>query len=166
MNEQEATAVLSMLKAAYPNSYKDLKKQEARGVISVWAMQLADAPAELVYLAIHELISGSKFPPSVAEVREKIVSIGREAREVLDSRRQTKWALNFLKESHPDKYSGSEATEPSDFEKQAERIYELAKDFKAELSLYQLMQNDVLRNAIESPDTPLNLTLLGAKTNE
>lgn len=147
---------MSMLKAAYPNSYKDLKRQEAHGVISVWAIQLADAPAELVYLAINNLISVSKFPPSVAEVREKIVSIGCEAQGILYRRRQTEWTLKFLEESYPDEYSGNEVTEFCDFEKQAERIYELAKDFKAELSLYQLMQNDVLRNVIEDPDTPTN----------
>lgn len=72
MTREETIKVLAILKAAYPNSYKNMSKEEANGTVSVWAMQFATYPAELVMIAINKLISSSPFPPAISEVKDKI----------------------------------------------------------------------------------------------
>ena len=82
MTKKEALQVLAILKAAYPASYNGTK-EEAAGTVSVWCMQFADVPADIVLMAIHKLISTSKFPPTVAEVKSKIHSLHWEAYSAL-----------------------------------------------------------------------------------
>lgn len=82
MTKKEALQVLAILKAAYPASYNGTK-EEAAGTVSVWCMQFADMPADIVLMAIHKLISTSKFPPTVAEVKSKISALHWEAYSAL-----------------------------------------------------------------------------------
>ena len=79
MTKKEATQILAMLKAAYPNFYKDMGADEAQGTISVWTMQFASLPAEVVLMALNKHISTGKFPPTIAEIKEKITAIYWEA---------------------------------------------------------------------------------------
>lgn len=105
MTKKEAVQILAILKAAYPASYNNMTKEEASGTVAVWAMQFANMPADIVMMAIHKLISTSKFPPTVAEVKSKIQSIHWEAYDML--------------------------TDPHLLDKtQYERIYEATKDYK------------------------------------
>ena len=82
MTKKEALQVLAILKAAYPASYNG-NKEEAAGTVSVWCMQFTDVPADIVLMAIHKLISTSKFPPTVAEVKSKISALHWEAYSAL-----------------------------------------------------------------------------------
>ena len=79
MNKKETVQILAILKAAYPNFYKDMTTEEAQGTISVWALQFADMPADIVLMALNKAISTSKFPPTIAEIKEKMKSIYWEA---------------------------------------------------------------------------------------
>lgn len=79
MTKKEAVQILAILKAAYPASYNNMTKEEASGTVSVWAMQFDDVPADIVMMAIHKMIATSKFPPTVAEVKDKIKSLHWEA---------------------------------------------------------------------------------------
>lgn len=83
MNRDEAIKILSILKAAYPNSYKGMTKEEANGTITVWTMQFADIPANIVFIAVNQIISKSPFPPAISEVRQKIQSLYYEATQML-----------------------------------------------------------------------------------
>lgn len=83
MTKKEALQILAILKAAYPSSYNGMTKEEASGTVAVWCMQFADIPADVVMMAIHKLISTNKFPPSIAEVKDKIEKIHWEAYEML-----------------------------------------------------------------------------------
>ena len=87
MNKQEALQILAIMQAAYPNFYKGTK-EEAMGTVSVWCTQFSDMPAEIVLMAIHKLIGTNKFPPTVSEVKSKLVSIGYEAEKILHIKRQ------------------------------------------------------------------------------
>ena len=82
MNKKEALQILAIMQAAYPNFYKGTK-EEAIGTVSVWCMQFHDMPAEIVLMAVHKLIGTNKFPPTVSEVKAKLVSIGYEADNLL-----------------------------------------------------------------------------------
>lgn len=79
MTREEAIKMLSILKAAYPNSYKGMTKDEANGTINIWAMQFSNMPFNIVAIAVNKLISTNTFPPSINEVKEKIRSLYWEA---------------------------------------------------------------------------------------
>lgn len=72
MTRDDAIKILSILKAAYPSSYKGMTKEEASGTISVWAAQFATIPATVIYIAINKLISTNPFPPAISQVKEKL----------------------------------------------------------------------------------------------
>lgn len=75
MTREETIKVLSVLKAAYPASYKGMTKEEANGTIMAWASQFMDVSADIVMVAIHQLISTSTFPPAISEVKSKLSGI-------------------------------------------------------------------------------------------
>ena len=83
MTKKEAIQILAILKAAYPSSYNNMTKEEASGTVGVWCMQFEDMPGDIVLMAVHKLISTSKFPPTVAEVKEKMKSIHWEAYDMM-----------------------------------------------------------------------------------
>ena len=83
MTREETIKLLSILKAAYPNSYKGMTKEEASGTIAVWSMQFADIPANIMLIAVNKLISTSPFPPAISEVREKLRGLYYEATNML-----------------------------------------------------------------------------------
>lgn len=110
MTPKEAAQTLAILKAAYPSSYKGMTPEEATGTVNVWAMQFRTVPADIVLMAVNKLISTSKFPPSICEVKEKLGSLYWEAYEIVSSRRAA------------EEYAGDLA--------KFQRIYDETHDFK------------------------------------
>jgi hypothetical protein len=145
MNEAGATAILTLLKAAYPNSYKDLNRRDAKGIISTWAEQLSDAPAEAVLLAVKQLISTKTFPPSIAEVREKIVSLSREAEGCCRDRMSMRRLM-----ANKDSEGEIPVTEQELYMK---HLYEITRHFKAEAPLYAFMPSQTKKKGLESSFT-------------
>lgn len=111
MTKKEAATILAILKAAYPNSYKNMTQEEAMGTVSVWAVQFADMPADIVLMAVHKAISTSPFPPSISEVKGKISTLHWEAYRLTDTRPGNE----FLTEQE---------------KQQAERIYNATKEYR------------------------------------
>lgn len=83
MTREETTKILAILKAAYPNSYKNMTQSEAIGVVGVWHMQFADVHPDIVMMALQKCISTCTFPPSISEVKKKISSIHWEASDMI-----------------------------------------------------------------------------------
>lgn len=83
MTREETIKILAILKAAYPNSYKNMTKEEANGTVAIWTMQFSTIPAEVVMFAINKLISTSPFPPSICEVKNKISGLYWESWDAL-----------------------------------------------------------------------------------
>lgn len=110
MTKKEAATILAILKAAYPNSYKNMTKEEAMGTVSVWAIQFADMPADIVLMAVHKAISSSPFPPAISEVKNKISALHWEAYSLTDNR----VGNEFLSEQE---------------KRQAKRIYDATKEY-------------------------------------
>lgn len=111
MTKKEAVQILAILKAAYPSSYNGMTKEEASGTVTVWSMQFADMPVDIVMMAIHKLISTSKFPPTVADVKDKICGIHWEA---------------YTEMTEGMRYK----TITEEEQKYYQRIYDLTKNFK------------------------------------
>lgn len=88
MTREEAIKILAILKAAYPNSYRNMSKDEANGTVVVWQTQFASIPAEMVLIAVNKLISTSPFPPAICEVKDRIRGLYWEVWEILDQHRQ------------------------------------------------------------------------------
>lgn len=88
MTREESIKILAILKAAYPNSYRNMSRDEANGTVMVWQTQFANIPAEMVMIAVNKLISTSTFPPAISEVKDKIRSMYWEVWEILNRHRQ------------------------------------------------------------------------------
>lgn len=88
MTRDEAIKTLSILKAAYPNSYRGLTKEEANGTINIWAAQFVNIPFAVVSIAINKLISTNTFPPTVSEVKDRIRGLHWEAWEIINDYKQ------------------------------------------------------------------------------
>lgn len=88
MTRDETIKVLAILKAAYPNSYRGMTKEEAGGTVAVWASQFASLPVNVVMIAINKLISTNTFPPSINEVKDEIRGLYWETWQELDYHRR------------------------------------------------------------------------------
>jgi hypothetical protein len=75
MTREETKAILAILKAGYPNFYKDMTKEDATNTINLWAAMFADDPAHIVTEAVKSLMCTLKYPPTIADVKEKITLI-------------------------------------------------------------------------------------------
>jgi len=75
MTRREALAVMAMLKTAYPTFYKDLSKEDINAAVNLWATMFADDPAYIVTEAVKSLMCTLKYPPTIADVKEKIALI-------------------------------------------------------------------------------------------
>lgn len=75
MDREETRKILAVLKAGYPNFYKDLKKPDADQIIDLWATMFADEPATVVVEAVKSLMCTLKYPPTIADVKERIAMI-------------------------------------------------------------------------------------------
>ena len=122
MTREETTKILAILKAAYPNSYKNMSQKEAMGTVAVWHMQFADMPPDIVMMAVQKCISTSTFTPSISEVKKKISSICWEAQELM-----------------------TENDLPEQAIQKAKWVYEKTRNYKydtpQEPSLYQMISN-------------------------
>jgi len=87
LNRQEAVKILAILTAAYPNAYKHMTPDEANGVVAIWAIQFADVPADIVFMALNKAISACKFPPSISEIKSRISAIHWEAYEAMNDKK-------------------------------------------------------------------------------
>lgn len=82
MTQDEIISVLRIIKMSYPNFSKDMTKDQANDMIEVWGMMFADDDARIVIEAVKTAVSTSKFPPSIAEVKEKIKLIQKDPNEI------------------------------------------------------------------------------------
>lgn len=79
MTREETIAIMGVLKAAYPSFYKDMTRNDAEGVVSLWATMFADDPMEVVAMAVKAHIANDKkgFPPHIGAIKEAIVKLKR-----------------------------------------------------------------------------------------
>lgn len=67
MTQQEFLTIVATIKAAYPNS----NVMPDKNSMDVWYLMLQDLDYAVVQSATQEYIATNKFPPSIAELREK-----------------------------------------------------------------------------------------------
>lgn len=72
MTKEETIGILSILKASYPNFYKELTKKDAETTINLYTKMFNNTAANLVATAIKELIQHQSYPPTIADIKNKI----------------------------------------------------------------------------------------------
>ena len=75
MNRQEILSMLSILKKAYPNFYRNLTKQEAEDTVLLYEEMFKDYDGKLVLLTIKELINTYEYPPTIATIKKKMYEL-------------------------------------------------------------------------------------------
>lgn len=73
MTKQEVIEALTLIVMSYPASFKD--GSAVQGMSEVWYRIFRDDNPKLVALAIQKHIAVSKWPPSIAEVREQMTEL-------------------------------------------------------------------------------------------
>lgn len=91
MNREETLAIMGVLKAAYPNYYRDMKRGDAEGVVDLWHTMFASDPAEVVAMAVkaHIATDTKGFPPHIGAIKESI----RKLTQPTEMTEQEAWAL-------------------------------------------------------------------------
>lgn len=79
MTSMETTAILAVIRTAYPRYYDKKNEKELKETISLWHTMLAEYRADTVSAAVKALIATSKFPPTIAEVIEMINTLTKPA---------------------------------------------------------------------------------------
>lgn len=94
MTQEEAMMILAILKAAYPNSYKNVTVEDANSIAAIWALQFSNIPAKIVMIAVNKWIATQPFPPAISELKKKVEGLYWEAWEALELHRRNKTLSN------------------------------------------------------------------------
>ena len=79
MTKQEVNKLLALMRANYSSAFKGMSQQDKYLLLNTWTFTLQDLDANIVMIAAMELISTSKWVPTVAEIREKCRRLYYEA---------------------------------------------------------------------------------------
>lgn len=71
MTKQEVNKLLALMKANYSYAFKSMSQQDKYLLLNTWTFTLQDLNADVVMIAAMQLISVSKWLPTVAEIREQ-----------------------------------------------------------------------------------------------
>ena len=74
MTRDETLKIMAVLKATYPNFYKDMTRRDAEGVVALWTDMFSEDSYNAVAAAVKAFIaSDSKgFPPVVGQVKQRV----------------------------------------------------------------------------------------------
>lgn len=91
MTKEETARILEILKATYPNSYKNMSADSLKLMVSLWYECFKDVPYKVVGKAIQSFVfeDDREFAPNPAQVRNRVLSltcpdIGPEAETAWD----------------------------------------------------------------------------------
>lgn len=72
---------MSVLKAAYPSYYRDMKRSEAFAVVGLWQSAFRGEPVEWVAQAVRDFIAGDSkgWPPSIGAIKQAVLQLPRRA---------------------------------------------------------------------------------------
>lgn len=93
MNREETIKIMTVLKTAYPNYYREMKRNDADNTINLWAEMFKDDPAEIVVAAVKAHIATDEkgFPPHIGAIKNAIVKLTKPPE--LEMTEMEAWAL-------------------------------------------------------------------------
>lgn len=75
LSREDVIKVLAYLKVAYPNFYKNMSRREAEETINLYQEMFVDYDFKIVAVTVKEWIQTEKFPPTIADIKQKIYSL-------------------------------------------------------------------------------------------
>jgi len=75
LTRQEVSKLIGIVVVSYPGFDKFREDDHIRALVDLWAANFADDTPDLVGLAVKKHICTSKWPPSIAEIKELIIDI-------------------------------------------------------------------------------------------
>lgn len=75
MNKEQVIKLLMLLQTAYPRFYVNQTKDELAGAVDLWHDMFKNENANLVFAATKELLGSLKFPPAIADIKEKMYDL-------------------------------------------------------------------------------------------
>lgn len=91
MTKEEVNQLLALMKANYSYAFKNMSQQDKYLLLNTWTVTLQDINADVVMIAVMQLISVSKWLPTVAEIREGCKRLYAEAAYSTDTLME--WAI-------------------------------------------------------------------------
>ena len=70
MDKKQIAEILTILKVSFPNMYNN--DIPVNDIINVWYVALKDYDFELIKMAVNSIIITNKFPPTIADIVEKV----------------------------------------------------------------------------------------------
>lgn len=70
MDKKEVALLLGVIKATWPNYYKDLGRDDLSNVVRAWHAVLNDLDFQISQAALHRYMSTERFPPVPADIRK------------------------------------------------------------------------------------------------
>ena len=86
MTLSELKKGMAVIKAAYPEFYKDINDEDLRVAVNLWHEMLKEYSYEVFGKAIRQHICESKFAPKISEIIEQIERINPKSRHGLPNR--------------------------------------------------------------------------------
>jgi len=75
ITKAQTAVLLGILRVSFPRFYANATEEDMEASVSMWAYMLSDTTFEIAQMALQRLIATSKFPPTVADMRESIATI-------------------------------------------------------------------------------------------
>ena len=79
MTLEESAKLLAMIKLAYPNSYKGIDNDTTVATVNMWHRAFQATPYGIIEMALDHFVKVSKFPPTIADMTEKLRNMHTEA---------------------------------------------------------------------------------------
>lgn len=77
MTRDETLKIMAVLKATYPNFYKDMTRRDAEGVVALWTDMFSEDSYNAVAAAVKAFIASDRkgFPPVVGQVKQRVMEL-------------------------------------------------------------------------------------------
>ncbi len=139
MKLNEAVALLSIIKAAYPKAYRDMSEEDALSTAGLWAEMFKNETLEIVATAVKAHIATNKWEPSISEIKQRIQDM--RTSETLTA--QEAWSL-VSKATHNSLYNAK-----AEFEK-LPKIVQTAVGSPEQLKAWANMEAEVVESVVAS----------------
>lgn len=78
MTIKESFEVLKLLKGCYFNHFSKMSSEDVVNMSKIWATMFKDYPLDVVLNAVSAMVKTLKYPPTIADVFEKITLLSEE----------------------------------------------------------------------------------------
>lgn len=142
MNVNETLKILSVLKANYPNFYKNMSKIDAEAQVNLWSEMFEDTPYELVGAAVKSYIASDVdgYPPNIGKIKEHIKSLTQSDNEMTEQE-----AFNLIMKA----LQNSNYNAQAEFEKLPSVLQRLVGSPNM-LREWAMMDSDVVNSVVSS----------------